>query len=201
MQIDSFHGLLLNNPSTTPKSNHSSPVIKEFPELTGIFSLSPYISSALSADLGCKQIDLLLLLMNSGFHSEIVASSTSCTSPLRICGIAGFTMSPLWTPRWDSFVDQPFVTHVETILFIYLLFYMFDGVMAMVGQIWVEGQCHKKDKKLCCPKVLCSVFIEKRETILWQYFANSAQFLLVFLFKKHVCFTCVNCVGSIKRRG
>lgn len=51
---------------------------------------------------------------------------------------------------------------------------MFDGVMAMVGQIWVEGQCHKKDKKLCCPKVPCSVFIEKRETVLWQYFANSA---------------------------
>lgn len=51
---------------------------------------------------------------------------------------------------------------------------MFDGVMAMVGQIWVEGQCHKKDKKLCCPKVPCLVFIEKRETILWKYFANSA---------------------------
>lgn len=62
MQIDSFHGLLLNNPSTTPKSNHSSPVIKELPELTGIFFPSPHISSALSADLRCKQTDLLLYL-------------------------------------------------------------------------------------------------------------------------------------------
>lgn len=32
---------------------------------------------------------------------------------------------------------------------------MFDGVMAVVGQIWVEGQCHKKDEKMCCPKVPC----------------------------------------------
>lgn len=40
-----------------------------------------------------------------------------------------------------------FVTHVESI------FYGFDGVMATVGQIWVEGQCHNKDKRMCCPEV------------------------------------------------
>lgn len=53
---------------------------------------------------------------------------------------------------------------------------MFDGVMAMVGQIWVEGQCHKKDKKLCCPKVPCSVFIENGR----QYFGNTLLILLSF---------------------
>lgn len=52
-------------------------------------------------------------------------------------------MSSLWTRRWDSFVDQPYVTHVETI------FYGFDGVMTVMGQIWVEGQCHNKDTMIC----------------------------------------------------
>lgn len=50
-------------------------------------------------------------------------------------------MSSLWTLRWNSFVDQPFVTHVETI------FYGFDGVMVAVGQIWVEGQFTRRTKE------------------------------------------------------
>lgn len=27
-------------------------------------------------------------------------------------------------------------------------FYWFDGVVAAVGQTWVEGQCHNKDKRM-----------------------------------------------------
>lgn len=39
----------------------------------------------------------------------------------------------------------------------------FVGVMAAVGQIWVEGQCHNKDKRMCCPEVPCSYFIIRKK--------------------------------------
>lgn len=34
--------------------------------------------------------------------------------------------------------------------------------MAAAGQIWVEGQCDNKDKRMCFPEVPCSFFIIRK---------------------------------------
>lgn len=72
-------------------------------------------------------------------------------------------MSSLWARRWDSFKDQPLVTCVEIIFFSF--FPWFDGAMAAAGQIWVEGQCDNKDKRMRFPEVPFVIQKKKRDTV------------------------------------
>lgn len=76
--------------------------------------------------------------------------------PQALCGFVALEAfpCPLYGHEDGIHLRISLLSLVLKSFFIYF-FYWFDGVMAAVGQIWVEGQCHNKDKRLCFPEVPC----------------------------------------------
>lgn len=82
--------------------------------------------------------------------------------------------------------------------FFFSFFSWFDGAMAAAGQIWVEGQCDNKDKRMCFPEVPFFIQKKKRETVQDIIMCSTSKisfvtfFIYLFFIKMYISYISFN---------